>query len=177
MGWEWIVCMVLLVVVSLALRRIGAARGENTRAARLTKQYAVMTAAKIADAPEGELVDAVVCRVLAQAQDTRRGDVVRVLADLQRGPCAVYCVWVICKEMAAGEYSALMKTESKHMAALAAESFGAVGAPACKLAWERLTQSPDEANERAFREAVQTEQPLARCEEFIRDNAQEFIDE
>lgn len=177
MEWEWIVIVVLLIAVVLMLRRIGTGRGENTRAARLMKQYKVMTAEKLAAAPEGELADAVVCRVLAEAQDTRRGDPVRVLADLQRGPCVVYCVWVVCKEMAAGDYAALMHSESKHMAELAAESFGAVGAVQCKAAWEALAAAPDESTERAFREAVQSEQPLALCEEYIRDNPQEFIDE
>ena len=90
MEWEWIVLVVLLVIVVLMLRRIGASRGDNTRAARLMKQYKVMTADKIAAAPEGELADAVVSRVLAQAQSQRRSDTVKVLADLQSGPCAVY---------------------------------------------------------------------------------------
>lgn len=177
MNWEWIVLFVLLIVVVLMLRRLGASRGDHSRAARLMKEYKVMTAEKLAAAPEGELVDAVVSRVLAQAQNTRRGDTVRVLADLQSGPCAVYCVWVVCKEMAADGYAALMASESKHMASLAAESFTAIGAPQCTAAWQALTAAADEETERSFREAVQSEQPLARCEEYIRDNPQEFIDE
>ncbi len=177
MEWEWIVLVVLLVIVVLMLRRIGASRADNTRAARLMKQYQVMTADKIAAAPEGELADAVVSRVLAQAQAQRRSDTVRVLADLQSGPCAVYSVWVVCKEMAAGDYATMMATESKHIAALAAESFAAIGAPLCKAAFEALTAAPSEQTEEAFRAAVLAEQPLARCEEYIRDNPQEFVDE
>ncbi len=177
MNWEWIILLVLLVVVVVMLRRLGAGRADHSRAARLMKQYKVMTAEKLAAAPEGELVDAVVSRVLAQAQDTRRGDTVRVLADLQSGPCAVYCVWVVCKEMAADGYAALMASESKHMAALAAESFTAVGAPQCAAAFAALTEMPSEQTEQDFRTAVAAEQPLARCEEYIRDNPQEFIDE
>ncbi len=177
MEWEWIVLVILLIVVVLMLRRIGASRGENTRAARLMKQYKVMTADKIAAAPDGELADAVVSRVLAEAQARRRGDTVKVLADLQSGPLAVYCVWVVCKEMAAGDYAAMMATDSKHIAALAAESFTAVGAPQCAAAFAVLTETPSEQAEQDFRTAVLAEQPLARCEEYIRDNPQEFIDE
>ena len=177
MNWEWIITLVLLVVAVLLLRRIGAGHGDHSRAARLMKEYRVTTAEKLAAAPEGELVDAVVSRVLAQAQDNRRGDTVKVLADLQSGPCAVYCVWVVCKEMAADGYAALMASESKHMASLAAESFTAIGAPQCACAFAALTAAADEETERAFREAVAAEQPLARCEEYIRDNPQEFIDE
>ncbi len=177
MEWEWIVLVILLIVVVLMLRRIGTGHGENSRAARLMKQYKEMTAEKIAAAPEGELADAVVSRVLARAQESRCGDPVGVIAALQRGECAVYCVWVVCQEMAAGSYASLMHSESKHMAQLAAESFGAIGAARCQAAWEALTAAADEDAEQAFRHAVLQEQPLALCEEYIRDNPQEFIDE
>ncbi len=179
MNWEYAILIVLLVITMLALRRIGARRGEDTRAARMMKEYKVMTRDKLEAAPEGELVDAVVCRVLARAEDSRRPDPVTVLADLQHGSTVVYTVWVACKEMATGDFAALMHSRSKDVAALAADGFDAIGAAACAAAWRVLLAGAEDvpAAEKAFREAVGAEQPLALCEGYIRDHAEEFIDE
>lgn len=178
MDWEFVVLVALLIVTMLALRKVGARRGEDTRAARLMKQYKVMTREKLDAAPEGELVDAVVCRVLARAEDARRPDPVKELANMEHGSTVVYSVWVACKEMAAGDFTALMHSRSRDIAALAADGFDAIGAVGCAQAWRTLvegTADMDEA-ESAFRRAVGAEQPLALCEGYIRDHAEEFID-
>lgn len=179
MNWEYVLLVVLLIVVLLALRKIGTRRGEDTRAARLMKAYKVMTREKLDAAPEGELVDAVVCRVLARAEEGRRPDPVKVLTDLEHGSTVIYSVWVACKEMATGDFAAIMHSRSKDVAQLAADGFDAIGAPGCAAAWRALLDGAQDvaAAETAFREAVGTEQPLALCEEYIRDHAEEFIDE
>ncbi len=179
MNWEYILLVVLLIVVLLALRKIGSRHGENTRAARLMKEYKVMTRDKLDAAPEGELVDAVGSRVLARAEDTRRPDPVKVLADMEHGSTVVYSVWIACKEMASGDFAALMHSRSRDVAALAADGFDAIGATECAAAWRALLDGAEEvaAAEKSFRLAVGEEQPLALCETYIRDHAEEFIDE
>ena len=173
MNWETVMLLLLLVVVLLALRRIGNRRGEDTRAHRLMKQYKVMTREKLDAAPEGELVDAVVSRVLARAQDARRPDPVTALAQMDHGNTVVYSVWAVCKEMAAGDSRSLQSRRARGVTALAADGFEAVGAPLCASAFRTMLETGDED---AFRSAVQQEQPLALCEAYIRDHADEFID-
>ncbi|MBE6778633.1 MAG: hypothetical protein E7541_04515 [Ruminococcaceae bacterium] len=173
MDWEHIVLIVLLVLVLIALRRVGSHRGEETRAARLMKEYKIMTAEKLAAAPEGELADAVVSRILARAQEMRRPDPVTVLADMEHGNTVVYSVWVVCKEMAAGDARSLQSRRARSVTALAAESLEAVGASACAAAFRAMLETGEED---AFRAAVQQEQPLALCEEYIRDHQEDFID-
>ncbi len=179
MYWEYVLLIALLIVTILALRKVGARRGEDTRAARLMKKYKVMTREMLDNVPEGELVDAVVCRVLARAEDARRPDPVKVLTDMEHGSTVVYSVWVVCKEMAAGDFATMMHSRSREMAALAADGFDAIGAPGCAGAWRALLEGAEDmpGAEKAFREAVGAEQPLALCEDYIRDHAEEFIDE
>ena len=100
---ELIILLILLAIVVVLLRLTGRRKKDTTRAGRLMKKYGHMTREKLLSAPEGELVDAVVCRVLAKAEESRRPDPVRTLAELQHGSTVVYTVWAVCKEMARGD--------------------------------------------------------------------------
>ncbi len=177
---ELIILLILLVIVVLLMRRVGSGRGDKSRAARLMKHYRHMTMEKLQNAPEGELVDGVVSRVLARAADSRRPNIEQTLTELGHGSTVVYTVWAVCKEMAQGDIAALRRTATWSLADRAAACFRAIGAAACGDAWEALMAAAgeDEAEaEAAFRRAVGQEQPLGLCEEYIRDNAAAFIDE
>lgn len=178
MDWKELVVLVVLAALLLLAMRFGRRQGKNTRAEQLMKKYAVMTREMIDNAPEGELVDGAVSRILAKAAETRRPDPVAVLSGLPHANTTVYAVWVVCKEMAASGYDTMMKTAAREFADLARASFADVGAAACADAWEALHTAEEKTEdlEAALRAAIQTECPLSLCEEYIRDHADEFID-
>lgn len=177
---ELIILLILLAIVVVLLRLTGRRKKDTTRAGRLMKKYGHITREKLLSAPEGELVDAVVCRVLAKAEESRRPDPVRTLAELQHGSTVVYTVWAVCKEMARGDFAALRHSATWELADRAAENFRGIGATACGDAWQALMEADDgqtAAAEEAFRRAVSAEQPLGLCEDYIRDHVEEFLDE
>lgn len=178
MEWKELIILVGIAGLLLLAMRFGRRQGKNTRAERLMKQYAVMTREMIENAPEGELVDGAVSRVLAKAAEARRPDPVAVLSGLPHANTTVYAVWVVCKEMAASGYDTMMKTAAHEFADLARASFADIGATACADAWEALHTAEQKTDdlEAALRTAIQTECPLSLCEEYIRDHAEEFID-
>ncbi len=178
MDWKELIILVVIALLLLVAMRLGRRQGKDTRAERLMKKYAVMTKELIDTAPEGELVDGAVSRVLAKAAATRRPDPVAVLGGLPHANTTVYTVWVVCKELAASDYATLMRTAARELADLAKASFADIGATACAEAWEALhtAEQKTEALEQAMRLAIQTECPLSLCEEYIRDHAEDFVD-
>ena len=178
MDWKELIILVVIALLLLVAMRFGNRQGKNTRAERLMKKYAMMTRELIEQAPEGELVDGAVSRVLAKAAEARRPDPATVLATLPHPNTTVYAVWVVCKEMAASGYAAMMKTAAREFADLARASFADIGAEQCAAAWETLHTAEDKTEEleQALRLAIQSESPLSLCEEYIRDHAEDFID-
>ena len=178
MDWKELIILAVIAGLLLIAMRLGRRQGKNTRAERLMKQYAVMTREMIDNAPEGELVDGAVSRILAKAAETRRPDPVVVLSGLPHANTTVYAVWAVCKEMTASGYDVMMKTAARDFADLARVSFSEIGASACADAWEALHTAEEKTEdlEAALRMAIQSECPLSLCEEYIRDHAEEFID-
>lgn len=178
MDWKELIILVVIALLLLVAMRFGTRHGKDTRSERLMKKYAVMTRQTLDNAPEGELVDGAVSRVLAKAAKARRPDPASVLASLPHANTTVYTVWVVCKEMAASGYAAMMKTAAREFADLARASFADIGAEECAAAWEVLHNAEDKTDEleQALRYAIQNECPLSLCEEYIRDHAEDFID-
>ena len=178
MEWKELIILIIIALLLLFAMRFGRRQGKDTRAERLMKKYAVMTREMIEHAPEGALVDGAVSRVLAKAAEARRPDPAAVLATLPHPNTTVYAVWVVCKEMAASGYAAMMKTAAREFADLARASFADIGAEQCAAAWEALHTAEDKTDEleQALRLAIQTECPLSLCEEYIRDHVEDFID-
>ena len=122
----------------------------------------------------------VVANIMAKV-DKRRPDAYKTVSQLSHGRNAVYCVWLICKELDAGSFEEVLEGPSAVFLELAADGFDAVGAPGCAAAVRSvLTASSEE--ERAelhadFLEQAEVEQPLEKCVEYIRDNPDEFLDE
>ncbi len=179
MDWKEFAVLVVIALLLLVAMRFGRRQGKDTRAERLMKKYAVMTREMIENAPEGELVDGAVSRVLAKAAEARRPDPAVVLANLPHANTTVYAVWVICKELAASGYAAMNKTAARDFADLARVSFEEIGAVQCAVAWEALHTAEDKTDEleQALRAAIQSECPLSLCEDYIRDHAEDFIDD
>ena len=174
MPWREIGIMAALVVCMFAISRLGRRRSDDSRSAKLMKKYKTLTPELLADTPDYELVEAVVAHVLAEAAESRKPDPLYTLSRKPQPYLVVYSVWAVCKEMAAGDARSLQSRRAQGVTAVAADGFEAVGAPLCAAAFRELLETGEE---QAFRAAVQQEQPLALCETYIRDHAEEFIDE
>ena len=179
MDWKEFAVLVVVAVLLLVVQRLGRRHGKDSRAARLMKQYAVMTQEKIDRAPAGELIDGVVSRIFAKAEKQKRPDPIAVLSGLPNDNTVVYTVWVVCKEMASSDYAAMMKTAAKDLADLTHNAFSTIGASLCAEAWQTLHTAEEKTAqlEENLRFAIQTECPLSLCEVYIRDHAASFIDE
>ena len=73
-------------------------KGKDSRAEMLQRRYGLMDADKLAEVPDEELVEAVVANIMAKV-DKRRPDAYKTVSQLSHGRNAVYCVWLICKEL------------------------------------------------------------------------------
>lgn len=182
MDWKQIGLIVAVLALVVLAQRLGKRHGQGTRSARLMKKYAVITRETFETIPEDELVEAVVSRVLARAAKDRRPDPVKTLAGMEHGSTVVYSVWAVCKEMAAADFAALMATATRELVEPAREAMTAMGAVRCAGALETMRaafaagEEYTEA-EQTFRVAVTEETPLSLCEGYIRDHADEFIDQ
>ncbi len=175
---EGIILAVVAILLLIAMK-LGKRQGKDTRASRLMKQYKVMTREKLDNAPAGELVDGVVSRILAKAAEQRHPNPIAVLANLPHPNTVVYTVWVVCKEMVASGYAAMMKTAACSLADMVTDCFAQIGATQCAAAFGDLhtAQEKTAEMESALRMAIQTEFPLSLCEDYIRDHAADFLDE
>lgn len=181
MDFKQIGLIALVAVMALLVQKWGKNVGKGTRSARLMKKYAVMTGEVFDGIPQDELVEAMVCRVLAQAAEDRRPDPVKTLADMSHAYTVVYSTWAVCKELAAGDFAALMSTPTKELVEPAREAMQALGAADCAAALEAMRTAyaegrEDAEAEGAYRLAVAKETPLSLCEEYIRDHREEFLD-
>lgn len=90
-------------------------------------------------------------------------------------------MWLLCRELDSAGFEELLESPSAAFCALGADGFDTLGAPRCAEAVRaalRTEEEEDLAERHAdFLEAMQEEQPLARCVSFIRDNVPDFVDE
>jgi hypothetical protein len=171
----------LVAALAILVQKWGRSVGKSSRSARLMKKYAVITAEVFDGIPQDELVEAMVCRVLSEAAAARRPDPVKTLAGLSHPYTVVYSTWAGCKELAAGDFAALMSTPTKELVEPAREAMQTIGAPECAAALEAMRAAYAEGREDAeaaktYRLAVAKETPLSLCEEYIRDHREEFLD-
>ena len=175
MKWELPILIVAAVVCFLLIRLMNRSKDDESRAAKLMKKYATLTPENLSAAPDEELVEAVVCNVLAQAEDSFRPNPVKILAGLPQPFTVVYSVWAVCKELSRGDYHALTRTATNEMVQSAIDGLPVIGAPATAAALTALRETYEakvdvaEA-ESAFHKAVETECPLSLCVAYIRDH-------
>ncbi len=152
----------------------------DSRAEMLQRKYAVLDREKLAAIPDEELIEAVVANIMAKT-DKKRPDPYRTVTQQSHGRNAVYCVWLISKELDAGSFEELREGPSAAFLELAGDGFEAVGSPGCAAAVRgALTAETEEARAELhadFLEQAEVEQPLQKCVEYIRDNPTEFVDE
>ena len=175
MKWELPILIVAALACFLLIRRMNRSKDDESRAAKLMKKYATLTPENLSAAPDEELVEAVVCHVLAQAEDTFRPNPVKTLAGLPQPFTVVYSIWAVCKELSRGDYHALTRTATREMVQPAIDGLPVIGAPETAAALSALraayeAKEDTAAADAAFHKAVETECPLTLCVAYIRDH-------
>lgn len=177
----------LLLILAAALcyllyRRVGRAKDDDSRAAKLMKKYKELTAEKLHQTEDDELVEAVVSHVLALAAENRRPNPEKELAFLPQPYTVVYSIWAVCKELSRTDYKGLTHTATKHLVEPAVDGLPVIGAPATAQSLIDL-KTAFEAKEditaltTAFHQAVEQECPLTLCVAYIRDHIPELMGE
>lgn len=173
--WKDIAIFGGLALCAWFLLKLNRSRGGDSRSARLMEKYKVLTPDLLAETPDEELVEAVVACVLAEAAESRRPDPAYTLSKWPQPYTVVYSTWAVCKEMANGDYAALMRTATREMVEHACDALPLLGAPATAEALKALAALHKEGEdtteaEKAFHVAVESECPLTLCVSYIRDH-------
>ena len=177
----------LLLILAAALcyllyRRVSKPKNDEGRAAKLMKKYKELTPEKLQETDDDELVEAVVCHVLACAAENHRPDPRKELAFLPQPFTVVYSIWAVCKELAGGDYAALTHTATRHMVEHACDGLPVIGAPKTAATLTALSEAhkageDTAAAETAFHAAVEEECPLSLCVTYIRDHIPALVGE
>ncbi len=177
----------LLLILAAALcyllyRRVGKAKDDDSRAAKLMKKYKELTPEKLEQTDDDELVEAVVSHVLALAAENRRPNPEKELAFLPQPYTVVYSIWAVCKELSRTDYKGLTHTATKHLVEPAVDGLPVIGATATAQALTALKAVFDAKEDTAeattdFHQAVETECPLTLCVSYIRDHIPELMGE
>ena len=166
----------------LLYRRISRPHTDDSRAGKLMKKYKDLTAEKLAETDDDELVEAVVSHVLAQAAENRRPDPAKELTCLPQPFTVVYSIWAVCKELARTDYKGLTHTATKRLVEAAVDGLPVIGAPAAAEALSALRnihEAKEDTTEAltAYHQAVEQECPLTLCVAYIRDHIPELLGE
>ncbi|MDD2361938.1 MAG: hypothetical protein PHH84_03120 [Oscillospiraceae bacterium] len=174
--------LVILIIAALALGlylKLSSRNKVKSRADKLQDMYRVMDSQKLMETPDSELIDAVISNIMA-GLDPRNPDAYRKVPLLSRGRCAVYSVWLTCYELRDNSISDYLNSPSGRFAELAADGFELIGAERCSSLLKSAYTSDEpieiEAAGSQLAEAVEQENPLELCRQYIRANPEEFTD-
>lgn len=161
-GVKTIVLVVAALLIALYLRSLSRREKRETI-------HETLTADKLAALPDGQVVNAVIKDMLAACEAAKK-EPYRMAATWSNPQVNVYSVWATVKELELTVFSTLEGTPAGQFLPFSVEGFHQIGAPACAAAVEA-------ADDDAFSAAVAAEQPLTLCVEYIRDNAEAFVEE
>lgn len=168
-------CIVALISLNSSRRR-----KPKSRADELQERYRHLTADLLAATPDDEVVTAVVANLMAKLKKSRPDPLVTI-PQLSRGRNAVYFVWLFCKEAEKNGVEALLKKPAVRFLESGIAGLETVGAEATAAAARALIEpSEDIAEEERFaalEAALQAEQPLSLCRDYIRAMPDDFVDE
>ncbi|MBQ1210540.1 MAG: hypothetical protein IIX68_01885 [Clostridia bacterium] len=168
-----------LVFIALYLfNRYGKSESDR-RSDRLQKQYAVLTADLLAEIPDEELAEAVVANVFAK-MDARRPDLYRELPLQTPGRCAVTAAWLVDRELDASDFETMFASACGPLAELAADGLDRLNAPQAAAAIRAaLVAETEESRAECHADYIEAREVEAVCRkmiDYIRDNADEFVD-
>ena len=174
------IAVLALVFIGLYLfNRYGKSESDH-RADRLQKQYEVLTYERLAEIADEDLAEAVVANVFAK-QDKRRPDLYKTLPLLSPGRSAVTAVWLVDRELDESDFETMFASACGSLAELAADGLDLLGAPKSATAIRTaLVAESEEARAECHADYVEAREQEAiprKMIEYIRDNAEEFVDE
>lgn len=182
-GYYLLILIFVGCVAALFVFRNGKKR-PATKAENLQKTYAIMTKELLDETPDEKLVNAVVANLMEKLP-LRRPDPLITIPRLSHGRNAVYFCWMLCKEIEHNGVEAILKKPASRFVDVGIEGLVTVGAnttadavrafvtPAEDVETEENTEIDPVA---AVLSAIETENPLALCVEYIRHNPEEFLD-
>lgn len=154
-------------------------RKPKSRADELQDRYRILTAELLAATPDDEVVTAVAANLMAKLKKSRPDPLVTI-PQLSRGRNAVYFVWLFCKEAEKNGVEALLEKPAVRFLESGIAGLETVGASATAAAARALTEMTEETKDERFaalEAALEAEQPLSLCRNYIRAMPDDFVDE
>lgn len=178
---ETLVCIVLALIIALYLAHLNK-KAKSDRSAALCRRYALLTEDVLTTLPDNELIRAVVANLMNKL-DKKRPDPLSLLPFLSRGRSAVYYVWMFCNDWSEQSLDTVLRSSSARFIPAILEGLEYIGAvdtaEALQTAWNALQEGAttvSKEDESALERAIEAEQPLAKCTDYIRKNPTEFTD-
>lgn len=178
-----IIGAVLLALLLIAAYGFKEKAPRSSRSRMLGEKYRHMTEELLRQAPQDEVVDAVIANLHEKLDPDHPSPYVEI-PPLSPGRSAVYSVWVLCNEMELDGWEAFYAGPSCVFDELARDGLLRIGAVQCAAVVDRvLAFKPIRQESEAlaqlhadFLEAADAEQPLDLCRAYILDNVAEFCD-
>lgn len=175
-GYYLLILVFLACIVAVFMFR-NAKKRPATRAEDLQKKYAVMTSELLAETADDALVNAVIANLMTKLA-RRHPDPLITLPRYSHGRNAVYFTWMLVKEVEHNGVEALRKKPAVRFVDVGIEGLVAVGAEETAQAVRKLQNATEQAEQAAaVLAALEKEQPLTLCVEYIRNNPEEFLDQ
>ena len=142
--------------------------------------YEYLTKEQLESTPDNELLSAVIQNLLSKT-DPRNPQPYLTIPTLGEARCSVYCVWLFTNSVRQNGFEVLLKSPDRGFVDMAVTAFETLGLSACSaaIATAASAENIDElkASDDAFLQAAETENPLAACVPYIRDNLVLFCDD
>ena len=149
---------------------------EHGRAAQLMATYRRLTPETLAGVADEELIDAVVGNLLAKAEDARR-DAYAVIPTLGTERCAVYSLWLLQKELEAGDATVLRQSGQFGFTELAADALDFLELSEAADALREYLQTASDASIGTVKAALADDAVNRRLVALIRAHAEAFCEE
>ena len=178
-GYYLLILVFAACIVALLMLRNNKKR-PATKAQSLQERYAVMTKELLDATPDEELVNAVAANLMGKLS-SRRPDPLITIVHLSHGRNAVYFTWMLVKEVEHNGVEALLKKPASRFVDVGVEGLITVGAEQTAAAVRAFVAQTEQDGEASPAEqlllAMETEQPLSLCVDYIRDNPDDFLDQ
>ena len=171
----WIVLFIAALGLTFVMQKV-LFPADGSNAAKRMATYRHMTRELLDATPDEELVTAVASNLLAIAQDARR-DPYAVIPLLSRERCAVYSVWLLMKELEAGDAARLRSQGQFGFSELAADALDLLNCGEAAAQLREYLQTADNANADALRAFLKETNVSALLVDLIRQNPDAFCDE
>jgi len=171
----WLVLFIVGLVLILLVRKVLFPTNQS-RVTRLMNTYRHLTPALLAETEDAELIDAVVANLLAKAENSRK-DAYALIPTLGQERCAVYSLWLLQKELEAGDPAVLRESGRFGFTELASDALDFLSMPEAAQALRRYLQTADAADMAIVQQTLADQAVNAQLIALIRSEPAAFCDE